>query len=107
MENIKHTNIHIIWVPEGEEWQIGAEKLEAIIAKDITNMGKETDNQVQEEQNPEEDQHKEFHTKGLKVKMAKIKDSERILRTVSEKQLVMYKGTPLRLSDTADQKGMA
>lgn len=39
--------------------------------------------------------------------MAKIKDSERILRTVSEKQLVMYKGTPLRLSETADQKGMA
>ena len=70
-------------------------------------MGKETDIQVQEEQNPEKDEHKEFHTKGLKVKMAKIKDSERILRTVSEKQLVMYKGTPLRLSDIADQKGMA
>ena len=48
LENIKHTNIHIIWVPEGEEWQIGAEKLEAIIAKHITNMGKETDIQVQE-----------------------------------------------------------
>ena len=78
LENIKHTNIHIIWVPEGEEWQIGAEKLEAIIAKHITNMGKETDIQVQEEQNPEKDEHKEFHTKGLKVKMAKIKDSERI-----------------------------
>ena len=107
LENIKHTNIHIIWVPEGEEWQIGAEKLEAIIAKHITNMGKETDIQVQEEQNPEKDEHKEFHTKGLKVKMAKIKDSERLLRTVSEKQLVMYKGTPLRLSDIADQKGMA
>ena len=30
--------------------------------------------------------------------MAKMKDSERILRTVSEKKLVMYKGTPLRLS---------
>ena len=38
MENINtniHTNIHIIQVPEGEEWQIGAEKLEAIRAKDI------------------------------------------------------------------------
>lgn len=29
LENIKHTNIHIIQVPEGEERQIGAEKLEA------------------------------------------------------------------------------
>ena len=35
LENIKHTNIHIIQVPEGEEQQIGAEKLEAILAKDI------------------------------------------------------------------------
>ena len=61
-------------------------------------MGKERDIQIQEEQSPKKDQPKEFHTKVLKVKMAKKKDSERILRTVSEKKLVMYKGTPLRLS---------
>ena len=41
-------------------------------------MGKEIDIQIQEEQSPKKDQPKEFHTKVLKVKMAKKKDSERI-----------------------------
>ena len=30
--------------------------------------------------------------------MAKIKDKERILKAAMEKQHVMYKGTPIRLS---------
>ena len=39
-DNIKHTNIHIIVVPEGEEGEKGPEKiLEEIIAKNISNMG--------------------------------------------------------------------
>ena len=41
-DNIKHTNIHIIGVPEGEEREKGPEKIfEEIIVKNFPNMGKE------------------------------------------------------------------
>ena len=33
------------------------------------------------------------------IKMAKVKDKERILKTAREKQRVSYKGTPIKLSD--------
>ena len=50
-DNIKHTNIRIIGVPEEEEKKKGTEKIfEEIIVKNFPNMGKETVNQVQEAQ---------------------------------------------------------
>ena len=50
-DNIKHTNICIIGVPEGEEREKGPEKiLEEIIVENFPNMGKEIVNQVQEAQ---------------------------------------------------------
>ena len=50
-DNIKHTNIHIIRDPEGEEREKGPEKIyEEIIAENFPNMGKEIINQVQEAQ---------------------------------------------------------
>ena len=48
-DKIKCTNIHIIWVPKGEEREKGPEKLfEEIIAKNFLNMGKESLTQIQE-----------------------------------------------------------
>ena len=42
-DNIKHTNIHITGVPEGEEREKGTEKIfQEIIAKNFPNMGKES-----------------------------------------------------------------
>ena len=42
-DNIKHTNIHIIGVPEGEEKEKGPGKIfEEIIAERCPTMGKET-----------------------------------------------------------------
>ena len=50
-DNIKHTNILIIRVPEGEERENGPEKIfEEIIAENFPNVGKEIVNQVQEAQ---------------------------------------------------------
>ena len=50
-DNIKHTNIHIIRVPDGEERQKGPEKtFEEIMAENFPNMGKEIVTQVQEAQ---------------------------------------------------------
>ena len=52
-DNNKHTNIHIIGVPEGKERDKGPEKILAeIIAENVPNMGKETVTQVQEAESP-------------------------------------------------------
>ena len=41
-DNIKHTNIHIIGIPEGKEGEKGPKKLfEEIIAENFPSMGKE------------------------------------------------------------------
>ena len=48
-DNIQHTNIQIIGVPEGEEKKKGYEKIfEEIIVEHFPNMEKEIINQVQE-----------------------------------------------------------
>ena len=42
-DNVKHTNIHIIGVPEGEEREKGTEKIfQEIIAKKLPSHGKGT-----------------------------------------------------------------
>ena len=50
-DNIQHTNIRIIGVPEEDEKKKGAEKIcEVIIVENFPNMGKEIVNKVQEVQ---------------------------------------------------------
>ena len=50
-DNIKHTSICIIGVPEGEEREKGPDKIfEEIIAENFLNMRKETFTQLQEVQ---------------------------------------------------------
>ena len=50
-DNVKHTNIHIIGVPEGEEREKGTEKtFQEVIAENFLNMGKESLIQIQEVQ---------------------------------------------------------
>ena len=62
-ENIKHTNIRIIGVPEEEKKQ-GTEKIfEEIIVENFPNMGKERVSQVQEVKSATQDNSKEKHTK--------------------------------------------
>ena len=63
-DNIKHTNIHIIGVSEGEEREKGPEKIfEEVIAENVLNIGKETIIEVQEVQRPIQDYPKEEHAK--------------------------------------------
>ena len=63
-DNIKHTNIRIIGVPEEEEKKKGTEKIfEKIIVENFPNMGKEIVNEVQEAQSPIQDKSKEKHAK--------------------------------------------
>ena len=101
-DNIKHTNIRIIWVPEEEEKKKGTEKIfEEIIFENFPNMGKEIVNQVQEVQrvpyriNPRRNTKR--HTL---IKLSKIIYKEKILKATREEQQITYKGIPIRL--TAD-----
>ena len=50
-DNVKCTNIHTMWVPEGEEREKGTEKIfQEIIAKNFPNMGEEPLTQIQQAQ---------------------------------------------------------
>ena len=64
-ENIKHTNICIIRVPEGEEREKGWEKIfEEMIDENFPNMRKESLTQIQEAQRvPHKIKPKEEHPK--------------------------------------------
>ena len=63
-DNIKHNNICIMRVPEGEETEKGPEKIfEEIIVENFLNMGKEIATQVQEVQRVPGDKLKEKHAK--------------------------------------------
>ena len=101
-DNIKHTNIQIIGVPEEEEKKKGHEKIfEEIIVENFPNMEKERVNQVQEAQriryriNPRRNTRRH-----ILIKLTKTKHKERILKAAREKQQVTYKGNPIHL--TAD-----
>ena len=81
-DNIKHTNIRIIGVPEGEEREKRMENLfEEIMAENFPNLAQETDIQVQEAQRvPNKMNPKRPTPRHIIIKMAMVKDEERILK---------------------------
>ncbi len=101
-DNIKRNNIRIIGVPEGEEREKGPEKIfEEIIVENFPNMGKEIATQVQEAQRvPYRINPRRNTPRHIVIKVAKIKDKEKLLKAAREKRQITYKGTPIRL--TAD-----
>ena len=108
-DNIKHTNIRIIEVLEGEEKEKGLEKiLEEIIAENFPDMGKETVTQVQVAQrvqgriNPRRNTPRHIliklsNIRHILIELLKIKYKEKILKRGREKQQKTYKGIPIRL----------
>ena len=103
-DNIKHTDICIIGVPEGEEGEKGPEKVfEEIIAENFSNMRKEIVSQVQESQSPRQDRvpgriNPRRKTLRHIIKLTKIKDRDKILKATKEKQQITFKGMSIRLS---------
>ena len=62
------------------------------------NLEKEIDIQAQEAQSvPNKFDSKRTTPKCIIIKMPKVKDKERILKAAREKQIVTYKGVPIRL----------
>ena len=101
-DNIKRNNIRIIAVPGGEEREEGPEKIfQEIIVENLCNMGEEIATQVQEVQRvPRRINPRRKTPRHIVIKLAKIKDKEKLLKAAREKRQITYKGTPIRL--TAD-----
>ena len=78
-DNIKHTNIWIIGVPEEEEKKKGTEKIfEEIIVENFPNMGEEIVNQVQEAQRvPYRINPRRNMPRHILIKLSKIKYKEK------------------------------
>ena len=77
----------------------GAENLvEEIMAENFTNLGKETNIQIHEALKVPNKMNPNRPTpRPIIIKLSKVKDKGSILKAAREKQLVLYKGTPIRL----------
>ena len=98
-DTIKWANLCIIGIPEGKEKEKGIENtFEEIMAEHFPNL-KDTDIKIQEAQRaPNKLNPNRPIPRHIIVKMAKVKDKERILKASRKKQSINYKGTPIRLS---------
>ena len=96
-DNIKHTNIWIIGVPEEEEKKKGYEKtFEEIIVENFPNMEMEIVDQVQEAQKvPYRINPRRNTPRYILIQWTKTKHKERILKAAREKQQITYKENPI------------
>ena len=98
---LKHSNIQITGMSEGEKEEQEIENLfENIMKENFPNLAKEIDFQeVQEAQRVPKKLDPRRHTpRHIIITLDKIKDEERILNAAREKGTVIYKGVPIRLS---------
>ena len=86
-DNIKHNNIRIIGVAEGEERQKGPDKIfQEIIVEKFPKMRKEIANQVQEAQRVSYRIDPRRNTpRHIVIRLAKIKDKEKLVKAAREK----------------------
>ena len=96
---MKHNNIRIIRIPEGEEEEQGIEKLfEKVMMENFPNFMREKVTQIQESQTvPSKRKPKRPTARHIIIKMANFQDKERISKVAREKKEVTYKGAPIRL----------
>ena len=87
-------------IPEGEECERGIKNLlEEVMMENFPNLVKEKDTQVQEAQRvPNKLNPKRPIPRHIIIKMTRLKGKVRILKAMKEKQVVTYKGAPIRLS---------
>ena len=85
---------------EGEEKEQKIKSLfEKIMNKNFPNLVKEIDIQVQDHRESQNKlDPKRATPRQIIIKMPKVKDKERILKAAREKQIVAYKGVPIRRS---------
>ena len=90
----------MIGVPEGEEREKGPEKIfEEIIAQNFPNVGKEKASQVREALRAPYRIHPRKNTpRRILIKLTKIKDKEKNIKSNKGKQYITSKGVSIRLS---------
>ena len=96
---MKHNNIHIIGIPEGEEKEQGIGNLfEKVMMENFPNLMREKVTQIQETQRvPSKRSPKRPTARHIIIKMAKFQHEEGILKAGREKQEVTKKGDLKRL----------
>ena len=79
-DNMKHNNIRIIGIPEGEDEEQGIENLfEKVMMENFPNLRREKVTQIQETQtDPSKRNLKRTTARHIIFKMAKFQDKERI-----------------------------
>ena len=94
---MKHNNISIIGIPEGEKEEQGIENLfEKVVMENFPNLMREKVTQIQETQRiPSKRNPKRPTARHIIIKMAKFHDKQRILKAARTKQEVTYKGAPI------------
>ena len=99
-DNFKWFNIHIIRVPEGEEKEQEIGNLSGkTVRKNLPNLVKEIDMQVQEAQRVSDKRDTKRPTlRHIIIKMTKVKHKEKILKAARENLVGTYIGVPIRLS---------
>ena len=87
-------------VPEEEEREKGIESVfEEIIAENFPKLGEEIIIQTTEiHRTPNRRDPRRTTPRHIIIKMAKVKDKDRVLKAVIERKKVIYKGKPIRLS---------
>ena len=98
-DNFRFTNICIMGVLEGGEREHKPGNLfEKTMTENFPNLLKDIDVQAQEVQRaPNKMNPKRPTPRHIIIKMPKVKDKETISKAAREKQLVAYKGAPIRL----------
>ena len=86
-DHVKHNNIHIKGIPEGEEETLGiANQFKKLIMENFPNQMREKVTQIQETQRvPSKRNPKTPTARHIIIKMAKFQDKERILKAAREK----------------------
>ena len=88
-DNVKHTKIRIIGVPEEKDKKKSHEKILEIIVENFPKMRKETVTQAQETQRaPNRINPKRDTPRHILIKLTKIKHKEQILKVAKEKQQI-------------------
>ena len=106
-DNFKCSNIQIIGVPEREVEEQEIDNLfENIMKENFPNLAKEIGFQeVQEARRVPKKLDPRKHTpRHIIITLTKMKDKERILKAAREKETVIYKGVPVRLSADFSKK---
>ena len=99
--NMKHSNIHIMGILEGEEEEQGIENLfDKVMMENFPNLMREKVTQIQESQKVSIKRNPKRPTaRHIIIKMAKLQDKEKILREAREKQEVTYKLSLIHISE--------